>query len=57
MVTAQQVCDLYRCRWPIEDVFSLTKRLLGLSYLWVCGVNGIKMPIYATWILYAVLND
>ena len=56
-LSAQEVCDLYRRRWRIEDAFSLTKRLLGLSYLWVGGVNGIKMQIYATWIFYAVLND
>ncbi len=56
-LSAQQVCDLYRRRWHIEDAFLLTKRLLGLSYLWVGGVNGIKMQIYATWIFYAVLND
>ncbi|MEM7713203.1 MAG: IS4 family transposase [Cyanobacteria bacterium P01_A01_bin.68] len=56
-LSAQQVCDLYRRRWRIEDAFLLTKRLLGLSYLWVGGVNGIKMQVYATWIFYAVLND
>ena len=57
LLTPQEVCDLYRCRWKIEDAFLLTKRLLGLSYLWVGGVNGIKMQVYATWIFYAVLND
>ena len=34
-----------------------TKRLLGLSYLWVGGSNGIQIQLYATWILYAVLAD
>lgn len=43
LLSAQEVCDLYRRRWRIEDAFLLTKRLLGLSYLWVGGVNGIKM--------------
>lgn len=57
LLSAQEVCDLYRRRWRIEDAFLLTKRLLGLSYLWVGGVNGIKMQIFATWIFYAVLND
>jgi Transposase DDE domain len=56
-LSAQQVCDLYRRRWKIEDAFLLTKRLLGLSYLWVGGVNGVQMQLYATWIFYAVLND
>lgn len=27
--------------WRIEDAFLLTKRLLGLSYLWVGGSNGV----------------
>ena len=56
-LSPQQVCDLYRRRWRIEDAFLLTKRLLGLSYLWVGGGNGVQMQVYATWIFYAVLND
>lgn len=35
LLSAQQVCELYRRRWRVEDAFLLTKRLLGLSYLWV----------------------
>ena len=57
VLSAQQVCDLYRRRWRIEEAFLLTKRLLGLAYLWVGGNNGIKIQIYATWTFYAVLND
>lgn len=56
-LSPQSVCDLYRRRWQIEDAFLLTKRLLGLSYLWVGGTNGVQMQVYATWIFYAVLND
>lgn len=56
-LSPQQVCDLYRRCWQIEDAFLLTKRLLGLSYLGVGGTNGVQMQIYATWIFYAVLND
>jgi hypothetical protein len=57
VLPARQVCDLYRRRWRIEEAFLLTKRLLGLAYLWVGGSNGIKIQIYATWTFYAVLND
>ena len=57
ILSAQQVCDLYRHRWSIEDAFNLTKRLLGLSYLWVGDRNGVQIQIFATWIFYAVLND
>lgn len=56
-LSAQQVCDLYRRRWQIETAFLLTKRLLGLAYLWVGGRNGVQIQLYATWIFYAVLND
>ena len=51
------VADLYSRRWRIEDAFHLVKRLLGLSYLWTGSLNGIKLQIWATWILYAVLLD
>ena len=56
-LSAPQVCELYRRRWKIEDAFLLTKRLLGLSYLWVSSNNGVEIQIYATWIFYAVLID
>jgi hypothetical protein len=51
------VCELYRRRWRIEDAFALTKRLLGLSYIWVGSRNGVQIQIYATWIIYAMLNQ
>lgn len=57
ILSAQQVCELYRRRWRVEDAFLLTKRLLGLSYLWVGGQNGVQIQIFATWIFYAVLNN
>lgn len=56
-LSAQQVCELYRRRWRIEEAFLLTKRLLGLAYLWVGGTNGVQIQLFATWIFYAVLND
>lgn len=51
------VCELYRRRWRIEDAFALTKRLLGLAYLWVGDRNSVQIQIYATWIFYALLNE
>ncbi|MBE9155850.1 IS4 family transposase [Nodosilinea sp. LEGE 06152] len=56
-LSAQQVCDLYRRRWRIEEAFCVTKRLLGLAYVWVGDTNGIQIQIVATWMFYAVLND
>ncbi|MDA1192913.1 MAG: IS4 family transposase [Candidatus Poribacteria bacterium] len=55
-LSAQEVCELYRRRWRIEDAFLLTKRLLGLAYLWVGNSNGIQVQLVATLIFYAVLN-
>ena len=57
MLSTQQVCDLYAQRWRIEEAFLLTKRLLGLAYLWVGGRNGVQIQLYATWIFYAVLME
>lgn len=51
------VADLYRKRWRIEDAFNLVKRLLGLSYLWVGSINGIKLQIWGTWLFYSILID
>jgi len=56
-LTAREVCELYRRRWRIEEAFLLTKRLLGLSYLWVGGKNGVEIQVYATWIFYTVLTE
>jgi hypothetical protein len=55
VLTARQVCELYRRRWRIEEAFSLTKRLLDLAYVWTGSTNGIQLQIYATLIFYAVL--
>ena len=51
------VIDIYCRRWKIEDAFLVVKRLLGLSYLWTGSLNGIKLQIWATWLMYAVLVD
>ena len=51
------VADLYARRWRIEEAFHLVKRLLGLAYLWTGSLNGIKLQIWATWLMYAVLVD
>ena len=56
-LSPQQIATLYRERWRIEDAFLLSKRLLGLSYLWVGSHNGIEMQIYATLIFYSVLVE
>jgi hypothetical protein len=51
------VVDLYGRRWRIEEAFHLTKRLLGLSYLWSGAFNAVALQVWATWLLYAVLID
>lgn len=56
-LSAREVCEMYQERWRIEDAFSLTKRLLGLSYLKVGHKNGVEMQVYATWVFYGVLMN
>jgi hypothetical protein len=55
VLSARQVCELYRRRWRIEDAFALTKRLLDLAYVWTGSTNAVQLQIYATLIFYAVL--
>jgi hypothetical protein len=57
LLPARDVIELYRLRWRIEEAFLLTKRLLGLSYLWTGAANGIALQIWTTWLLYAILTD
>ena len=55
VLSARQVCELYRRRWRIEDAFAVTKRVLDLAYLWTGSTNAVQLQIYATLIFYAVL--
>jgi hypothetical protein len=55
LLSARQVCELYRRRWRIEDAFLVTKRVLDLAYLWKASANGIQLQLYATLLFYTVL--
>jgi len=55
VLTARQVCELYRRRWRIEDAFLVTKRVLDLAYLWKASANGVQLQLYATLLFYTVL--
>jgi hypothetical protein len=55
VLSARQVCELYRRRWRIEDAFALTKRRLDLAYVWTGSTNAVQLQIYATLLFYAVL--
>jgi hypothetical protein len=57
VLPAEYVVALYGQRWRIEEAFHAVKRLLGLAYFWVGSVNGVKLQVWATWLLYAVLVD
>lgn len=48
---------LYRQRRHIEDAYAIVKRLLGLAYFWAGSENGVRLQLWATWILYTVLVD
>jgi hypothetical protein len=57
VLSTADVVDLYARRWRIEEAFLVTKRLLGLSYLWAGAHNAVALQVWATWLLYAVLVD
>ena len=57
MLSPADVVDLYGRRWRIEEALLLTKRLLGLSYLWSGAWHAIALQVWATWLLYAALVD
>lgn len=54
---AIQAAALYAHRWRIEEAYLIVKRLLGLAYFWTGSQNGVKLQLWATWLLYAVLVD
>ncbi len=54
-LSAQDICELYRRRWRIEDAFLITKRVLDLAYLWKASANGVQLQLYATFLFYLVL--
>jgi hypothetical protein len=54
-LSARQVGELYRRRWRIEDACALTQRVLDLASLWPGSTHAVQLPIYATWMFYAVL--
>ncbi len=57
MLSVEEVVEVYRNRWCIETAFKETKRLLGLSYLWVGSRNGVELQVWGTWLFYCVLLD
>ncbi len=46
ILPAHLVVELYRRRWRVENVFAITKCLLGLSYFWDQDCNGVQVQIY-----------
>jgi hypothetical protein len=56
-LSVEEVVEVYRNRWCIETAFKETKRLLGLSYLWVGSHNGVELQVWGTWLFYCVLLD
>jgi hypothetical protein len=51
------VVAVYWQRWRIEDAYAIIKELLGLSYFWNGGQNGVELQLWATWMMYGVLLD
>jgi len=57
LLPVEHIVALYLQRWRIEDAFNIAKRLLGLAYFWNGSQQGVRLQIWATWILYAILVD
>ena len=57
VLAVADIVDLYGRRWTIEEAFGVTKRLLGLRYLWSGAANGIALQVWASWLLYATVVD
>jgi len=53
----QYVVAVYWQRWRIEDAYAIVKELLGLTYFWNGGQNGVELQVWATWMIYAALLD
>jgi hypothetical protein len=57
ILPAECVVALYDQRWRVEDAFNVVKRLLGLAYFYCGSINAVKIQIWMTWLLYALLVD
>jgi hypothetical protein len=53
---ATHVLRIYEARWSLERTFAALKRALGLHALRTCHVNGILIQLWATLLLYQVLD-
>jgi Transposase DDE domain len=47
---------IYEARWSLERTFAALKRALGLHTLHTCHVNGILIQVWASLLLYQVLD-
>jgi hypothetical protein len=45
VLSARQVCELYRRRWRITEALALTKRLLDLAYVWTGSTNAVLVTL------------
>jgi hypothetical protein len=55
VLSARQVCELYRRRWRMAAAFALTTRLLDVAYVWTGSSHAVQLQIDATLMFYAVL--
>jgi hypothetical protein len=55
VLSARQVCELYRRRWRIEDACALTERLLDLASVWTGSTHAVQWQLSAMLVFYGVL--
>jgi hypothetical protein len=55
VLSARQVCALYRRRWRREDACALTNRRLDVAYGWTGSTQAVQLQLEATLLCDAVL--
>ena len=56
LLPAVHALRIYEARWSLERAFAAIKRALGLHALRTCHVNGILIQLWATLLLYQLLD-
>jgi len=56
LLPALNAVRIYEARWSLERTFAALKRALGLHALHTCHVNGILIQVWASLLLYQLLD-
>ena len=54
-LSAQEIANIYKCRWMIELLFKQIKQNFPLNYFWGNSSNAIKIQIYTVLIVQLLM--